>query len=131
MQHKLAHILKAIADGKTVQFRFAPNKQKWLNYNPDSMNNLNPLTSNDYWEWRIAPLGREFLDSLPDEWRLTTPELAEILNIAGRFRKKVQEQTLNYHKRIHGHYKGIKSSGSKFWIASDVKKFIKDRETPA
>jgi hypothetical protein len=59
MDHRLAHILVAIANGKPVQFRFAPSKARWLDWNPDSMNNLNPLTSNDYWEWRIKPEGKD------------------------------------------------------------------------
>lgn len=50
-EHRLAHILRAIADGKVVQYQ-TPTGGAWTDFNPD-IHSL-PLNSN-HLIWRIKP----------------------------------------------------------------------------
>jgi hypothetical protein len=53
MKHKHAEVLKAIADGKAVQWRL-DGDDFWETLEKEVLDRSNPLTR-EYWQWRIAP----------------------------------------------------------------------------
>jgi len=53
MKHKHAEVLKAIADGKAVQWRLDED-DSWLTVEEYERGRINPL-AREHFEWRIAP----------------------------------------------------------------------------
>lgn len=53
-QHEHADVLRAIADGKTVQYKYAEYDTDWMDCNSDDLPMVNPL-EDAHLVWRVKP----------------------------------------------------------------------------
>lgn len=81
--HKWAEVIKAWADGKTIEYR-ATDREEWQTYTQTG--SFGPWKCLDYYEWRIKPERWYRVALLRDsisEWTTTAGSAAEEGNIEG------------------------------------------------
>lgn len=64
-EHPNAEILRAIADGKQVQWRPAGGNNTWIDW-METANSVSPLVRSLYYEWRVKPEGVRYRLALLD-----------------------------------------------------------------